>query len=448
MRLLKNGGPTDPRLKKLMEEMVVQAQETAAADATRMNINIPQFTNEEDAQLAQDRAANQFFFGDREQPGYSEELGQYSGAAEPMSLMKFLSPAGDVEDIYTGIQQVAGGESTGEKLLGAGQIGLASVMAFLPGNLSAFKEFAAYQPKELAAPMREILDAVASRGDAGDLIDSFAPAINKMPDDLREQLAGAFDDLAMASDDAGFATQDALDKLADVSNKLRGSEPDLGMGVEDFGRKIGNFENQLDPAMMRANFVSYWEDPDTGMYMQVSKTGDNMYKMDIEAGTDKNPVNPMVAGKLILEGLDKVPVGGIIDMKSNSLSTDSYPMVMRYLARGKAKPVGKTRWGGMNTMGVEPRIFARTFNVPEEAVDILSGRMAVSPQESIELINKYKPAIDEKLAEVGLPPSKIEGADLKMPYPNFQRTQEGFNIGGRLSVRKQKPKGFRVKRLS
>lgn len=447
MRLLKNGGPTDPRLKRLMEEIIVQ-NEVAAADATRTSPNIPQFTSEEEAESRQVRDALQFFYGETEQPGYSEELGQYSGAAEPMSLMKFLSPAGDVEDIYSGIQQVAGGESTGEKLLGAGQIGLASVMAFVPGNLSSFKEFAAYQPKELAKPMKEILDAVASRGDAGDLIDSFAPSINKMPDDLKERLAVVFDDLAMASDDAGFATQDALDKLADVSNKLRANEPDLGMGVEDFGRKIGNFENQLDPNMMKANFVSYWEDPDTGMYMQVSKTGDNMYKMDIEAGTDKNPVNPMIAGKLILEGLDKVPVGGVIDMKSNSLSTDSYPMVMRYLARGKAKAVGKTRWGGMNTMGVEPRIFARTFNVPEEAVDILSGRMAVSPQESIELINKHKPAIDEKLAEVGLPPSKIEGTELKMPYPNFQRTQEGFNIGGRLSVRKQKPKGFKVKRLS
>ncbi len=123
MRILKNGGPTDPRLKKLMEEIVLQNQ-VAAADATQTAPNIPQFTSREEAESRQDRAANQFLFGDREQPGYSEELGQYSGAADPMSLMKFVTPAGDVEDIYSGLKQAVEGETVGEKAMGAGQVGL------------------------------------------------------------------------------------------------------------------------------------------------------------------------------------------------------------------------------------------------------------------------------------------------------------------------------------
>lgn len=445
MRILKNGGPTDPRLKKLMEEIVLQNQ-VAAADATQTAPNIPQFTSREEAESRQDRAANQFLFGDREQPGYSEELGQYSGAADPMSLMKFVTPAGDVEDIYSGLKQAVEGETVGEKAMGAGQVGLASLMAFAPGSLSSFKAFADFQPDDIAKPMNKILEAVASRGDAGDLIDSFAPDISKLPAESRERIAMAFDDLRSSADEAMIANQDELDKMADVSVKLRGLETESM--PDDYGRMIGTFENQLDPNMMRQNYVSFWEDPETGMYMQVSKTSDNTYRMDIEAGTDNIPVSPTIAGKLILEGLDKVPVGGVVDMTSNSLSTDSYPMVMRYLARGKAKPVGKTRWGGLNAMGVEPRIFARTFNVPAEAVDIISGKMATSPQEAMELIQQFKPNIDEKLAEVGLPASRVVGSELKMPYPNFQRTQEGFNIGGRLKIRKQSPKGLRVKRLA
>ena len=68
-----------------------------------------------------------------------------SGRVESVTPMKFVSPVGDVEDIFSGLQMAGRGVKEGDLGKVAGGAGLslaAGAMAFLPGNLSMVRSYA------------------------------------------------------------------------------------------------------------------------------------------------------------------------------------------------------------------------------------------------------------------------------------------------------------------
>ena len=407
----------------------------APASSTRVAMQPPMYTSAEDAFIDQSRAGMQTFFG-QEYPEFDPTKTQGIESFAPVA--EALSPVGDIKamaDAETPLQ-LAG----------------AAALAFLPGNLNMFKEWGDFNVMpEIGGKFQKVLDVIGQRGTTRDLVERNADLL-RMPESTRRELAGNLEDLY--DDVSGFADQGELDKITEMASILRKGEiPDAKPAVPD----IGDFMGEVDEA--GGLVVRYENKKDPLEYMDVVKSSrdpnDNRYIMNVVAPNS----DPLTRGKLMLAGMDKIPVGGVVDFLgdsrglSNTMSADAYPIMFRFFRKGKAKPLlNEVKYSKLNKLGENSNLFAKTFGL--DAKDAEYVDMERIPKDVLERI---VPKINAKLAEYGVPPVKKTPIGLEFPFFNIERTAKGFDKGGSFRVLKMKgggnfrvvkqaPEGFKTKR--
>ena len=349
-----------------------------------------------------------------------------AAGSKAMDLPLAMTPIGDVSDIL-------GAES-------APEFALATGMAFLPGNLTMFKEWGDFNVMpEIGGKFQKVLDVIGQRGTTRDLVERNADLL-RMPESTRRELAGNLED--MYDDISGFADQGELDKITEMASILRKGEiPDAKPAVPD----IGDFMGEVDEA--GGLVVRYENKKDPLEYMDVVRSSrdpnDNRYIMNVVAPNS----DPLTRGKLMLAGMDRIPVGGVVDFLgdsrglSNTMSADAYPIMFRFFRKGKAKPLlNEVKYSKLNKLGENSDMFAKTFGL--DAKDAEYVDMDRIPKDVLERI---VPKINAKLAEYGVPPVKKTPIGLEFPFFNIERTAKGFDKGGSFRVLKMKGGGnFRV----
>ena len=373
--------------------------------------------------LDQSRAGMQTFFG-QEYPEFDPTKTQGIESFAPIA--DALSPVGDV--------QAMGDAETPLQLAGA------AALAFLPGNLNMFKEWGEFNVMpEMGKKFQKVLDVVSQRGTTRDLVERNADLL-RMPESTRRELARDLED--MYDDISGFADQGELDKITEMASILRKGEiPDAKPAVPDMGRFMGEVD-EAEGLVIR--YESKEGDKD---YMDVLRDDKdpNKYIMNVVAPNSE----PFERGKLILAGLNRVPVGGIVDFigdsrgMANTMSADAYPMMFRFFRKQKAKPLlDKVKYSKLNKLGENSELFGDTFGLsPRDAEYVDMERI---PKDVLERI---VPKINSKLAEYGIPPVKKTPIGLEFPFFNIERTAKGFDKGGSLRVLKMHGGGkFRAKK--
>ena len=345
-----------------------------------------------------------------------------------MDLPVGVTPVADVSAIL-------GAESPAE-------FGLAAGMAFLPGNLNMFKQWGDFNVMpEVGDKFQKVLDVVGQRGTTRDLVERNADLL-RMPESTRRELASNLED--MYDDISGFADQGELDKISEMASILRKGEiPDAKPAVPD----IGNFMGEVDEAS--GLVVRYENKNDPFEYMDVVRSSrdpnDNKYIMNVVAPKS----DPLTRGKLMLAGMDKIPVGGVVDFLgdsrglSNTMSADAYPIMFRFFRKGKAKPLlNEVKYSKLNKLGENSELFGNTFGLSAKDAEYVD--MERIPRDVLERI---VPKINSKLSEYGIPPVKKGQYGLEFPFFNIERTAKGFDKGGSLRVLKMKGGGkFRVRK--
>lgn len=405
------------------------ATEPAAASSTGVSMQRPVYTSAADAMLDQSRAGMQTFFGQDYQE-FDPAAGQ--GVKMTAPVVEALSPVGDVAAM-----------AEAENLP---QLGLAAGMAFLPGNMQMLKDWMDWNvsPANMKV-MNELVDKLNAPKSAQQVAADNA-ALLRMPQWRRDELAFDLED--MYGEYAMHVDPGELDKLQEMANILRsGKIPQAKPDIPD----IGDFMGEADPA--NGLVVRYESSKNPMEYMDVveSKPNSNKYVVNIVAPK----TSPMTRGKLMMAGLEKVPVGGRVDFigdsygLANNMSADAYPIMFRFFKRGKAEPVlDEVKYGRLNSLGENPDLFASTFGIDKtDAAKI--GRSVPIDNETL---SRVVPRINSKLAQYGIPPVKVvnqtkQGASLEFPYFDILRTAEGFKNGGSLRVLKMRGGGnFRVKK--
>lgn len=436
-RRYQEGGRTADLLRMLEQQQVQKemqnrmpppmpmATEPAAAASTGVSMQRPVYTSAADAMRAQSRAGMQTFFG-QEYPEFDPTKTQGIESFAPIA--EALSPVGD-------IQAMADAE-------GPLQLAGAAALAFLPGNLNMFKEWGDFNVMpEMGDKFQKVLDVVGQRGTTRDLVEKNADIL-RMPESTRRELASNLED--MYDDISGFADQGELDKITEMASILRKGEiPDAKPAVPD----IGNFMGEVDEAS--GLVVRYENKNDPFEYMDVVRSSrdpnDNKYIMNVVAPKS----DPLTRGKLMLAGMDKIPVGGVVDFLgdsrglSNTMSADAYPIMFRFFRKGKAKPLlNEVKYSKLNKLGENSELFGNTFGL--DAKDAQYVDMERIPKDVLERI---VPKINSKLSEYGIPPVKKGQYGLEFPFFNIERTAKGFDKGGSLRVLKMQGGGkFRAKK--
>ena len=399
------------------------ATEPAAASSTGVSMQRPVYTSAADAMLDQSRAGMQTFFG-QDYPEFDPAAGQ--GVKMMAPVVEALSPVGDIAAM-----------AEAENLP---QLGLAAGMAFLPGNLNMFKEWGEFNVMpEMNKQFRKVLDVIGQRGTTRDLVEKNADLL-RMPESTRRELAGSLED--MWDDISGFADQSELDKISEMAGILRRGElPDVKPAVPDLGKFMGEVD-EAEGLVIR--YESKTGDKD---YMDVirDENDPNKYIMNVVAPFSE----PLERGRLMLAGMDRIPVGGIVDFlgdsrgMSNTMSADAYPIMFRFFDKQKAKPLlDKVKYSKLNKLGENSELFGRTFGL--DARDAEYVDMERIPKDVLERI---VPKINSKLAEYGIPPVKQTVTGLEFPFFNIERTAKGFDKGGSLRVLKMRGGGkLRVKK--
>ena len=164
---------------------------------------------------------------------------------------------------------------------------------------------------------------------------------------------------------------------------------------------------------------------DDGGFMELRKYKDpygdfgEVYEMDIFARGEGGPAQE--AGKLLKAAIEEVPKGGVMNFQG-TLSTDSYPLVMKYIESGKASVVKSGEPLMLNASGKNPVLFARTFNVDKQDVIDMFG---ADPMKQREAYARSREAIDKKLKSLGMPRSNFDVVDgLMMPHPVIKKNLE------------------------
>jgi len=412
-----------------MPSSMPMATEPAAASSTAVSMQRPVYTSAADAMLDQSRAGMQTFFGQDYQE-FDPAAGQ--GVRMMAPVVEALSPVGDVAAM-----------SEAENLP---QLSLAAGMAFLPGNLNMLKDWMDWNvsPANMQV-MNKLVDKLNTSKSAQQVASDSAELL-RMPQWRRDELAFDLED--MYGEYAMHTDPGELDRLRDMADILRsGKIPKAKPDVPD----IGDFMGETDPA--NGLVVRYESSKNPMEYMDVveSKPNSNKYVVNIVAPK----TSPLTRGKLMMAGLEKVPVGGRVDFigdsygLANSMSADAYPIMFRFFKRGKAEPIlDEVKYGGLNSLGENPELFAGTFGIDVADAKRLGRPVPVDT----ETLSRVVPRINSKLAEYGIPAVKLQnqtkqGAYIQFPYFDIMRTAEGFKNGGSLRVLKMKGGGkMRVKK--
>lgn len=410
----------------------------APASSTRVAIPPPIYTSPEAAMLDKSTADYVGFskmFGEpfrEEDANWMRETEELPTGAIKTSypLMEFFSPVGDV-------MAMAEAESGAELAMAAG-------LAFLPGNLSAVKEFLPtfVRPGQVKI-MEEALSAVDdASGNADELLAINMPQLSRMSEGARKEMANGLDEMAEGLMDFPTFSREEVNRLRETSKYLR--SPDIKQTSRAAAKKsttprsqIGDFEVEITP-----DGVGYRMQ---GSADYISLVENKPNEFTLVAMLEEN-VNPRTKGLLLAETIKQVPKGGVVKFGSlNDLSTDSYVFPLSYIEKGKAKAdLSNVEFLKLNELGQSPKAFAKVFDIEPRQVGLIDGTAKASADE----VAQVKSRIDAKLQSLGLPESKVSGDQILMPHFDMIKTigKGEFKYGGNLRVVRKSPLGFRVKK--
>lgn len=468
-----------------------------------------------------------------------------SGAAESVSPMKFVSPVGDVEDMYQGIKMAYEGVKEGEAgkaALGSGLALGAAALAFVPGNAGMIRGYA----QSVNNPMLDrIVKGLSEEGvNAEEVIRNVSRDFTQAErqatrDDARQLVDMSFDEFSGL--DLSNSERLLLEEIGEVS--ATGSSSGVIKKAEsrvtpEIPEKIGDFKFDVNPDGASLN-VSAFTDSNTD-YMDLDitplkgaqgvpeniqkKYGDRyVAKIDVDMSSTMKKASeeskiyerakakesknlnltseeqvvlknfkPLKAQKdqykIMNSMFDQIQSGDLVNPgQSGGLSTDSYPMFINQLRKGKKhldnpdkikkqgtkllEEEGAIQFGALNTMGE----FSNGFRIPDREWKqvvgpreiIKNGRPEKTPGmltsqgtsdwgelgfESQSEANEYLEVIKEKyidpyLEAQGLPSSKVKGVSqngirLEFPYPVVEKLIRG----GKLKINKKKKKGMQAKK--
>jgi hypothetical protein len=437
-----------------------------------------------------------------------------SGSAESVSPMKFVSPVGDVEDMYQGVKMAYEGIKEGEAgkaALGGGLALGAAGMAFLPGNLSMVRSYA----QSVNNPMLD--NIFKSIGDGKEFEEVISDAARNFSKSERLATAQDVDDLLDLSWDeySGLDLSNTekviLEEIRDISRQEKMSTKlDLSPSpiekkasvlpddIEGFEKKVqldGPNSREVSYTDMDGNYIEINSGPVSEKAPELVKEyGDrNVHTMNMDFSTAKETSENSIKQQrtqynVMSTLLNTIERGDLVGIPAlGTLSTDSYPLLLRNLKKGKryqsaseeskraikergAKLIDKVgaddavSYRELNSMGK----FSNYFGIPnadlkQVQVDGMltetGSYKARDSFNSIEEANDYlkqikEDYIDPKLEEVGLPPAKIVSFDdarfperagytkIQFPYPVVEKLLNG----GRIKPVKKRKKGMQTKK--
>tara|TARA_R100000353_G_scaffold176089_1_gene148753 strand:- start:7369 stop:8946 length:1578 start_codon:yes stop_codon:yes gene_type:complete len=397
-----------------------------------------------------------------------------SGRVESVTPMKFVSPVGDVEDIFSGLQMAGRGVKEGDLGKVAGGAGLslaAGAMAFLPGNLSMMRSYAqSVNNPALDRIFKGIGRELESPEDIAFVAEKFSKeeraAIAK---DAQELIDLSFDEFSGLN--LSNTERLVLEEIKDISTQgAPSSSLKLAPSIEEtrglgnIPESIGDFQADFERYSPNEVMVSYTDR--MGNYAEINSAsvseklpnlakeyGDryahsmNMDMTELKKRPNANFTDKREQAKVMNTLMSNIQKGDLIGIpESGSLSSDSYPMFLTQIKKGnkyisasdEVKKTIKNRgvkiidkvsqeeaisFRTLNDMGR----FRNYFGIPEKELrrimtdELLTGSgtskaygMSVEEADKylLEIKNKY---IDPKLKEVGLPAAKIEPIP-KQPY--------------------------------
>ena len=448
-RRYQEGGRTADLLRMLEQQQVQKemqnrmpapmpmATEPAAAASTGVSMQPPVYSSAEEAMLAQSRAGMKTFFGEeREEFDPTKTQG-----ITPVYPLSELTPAGDVKAISESLAE----DRKGEAALLAGL-----ALAPIPANTvkRIYNSIGSFvRPSNMEAA-EQIIDIIKFRGDPEELLKTSGASgeILQMSPEARKNLA---EDLRVLGETEIYDNTEIGQKIIDTGDAIEAyaspkARPELP-------ESIGNFKKEMTPEDVEEGILMRYTTDDGG-FMELRKFKDpfgdydEVYEMDIFARQAGAPTQD--AGKLLKAAIEEVPQGGVMSFEG-SLSTDSYPLVMKYIEAGKASVLDSGNPVMLNASGKNPVIFSRTFNVDKQ--DVLD-MFDADPMKQREAYARSRAAIDKKLKSLGMPKSQFDPFQgLLMPHPVVKKNlKKGeYKQGGSLKVLKMKGGGkFRSKKYS
>lgn len=430
-----------------------------------------------------------------------------SGSIESVTPMKFFTPIGDVEDIASGLQMAGKGAMEGDLGKVAGGAGLslaAGAMAFLPGNLSMVRSYA----QSVNNPMLDRIFKGIGEGEdfeqvvsnvAGDFTKAERAATAK---DAQELLDLSWDEYSGL--DLSNTERVLLEEIRDLSTK-ESAETSLKLApsiqetrsVGDLPDDINGFEKRIDNFDTNEVSVSYTDiagnfgEINSGSVTEkvpqlADEYGDRFaHSLNLDftelkerpSATFKDQRTQSDVMNALFSNIEKGDLIGIPPL--GSLSSDSYPMILRQIKKGNRyqaaskatkegirdrgvkviDKVGQDRsidYRSLNDMGQ----FSNYFGIPKDALidGMLTGKGGSfrgrenfgSVKEANDYLKELKEKyIDPKLKEVGLPPARIapkkdaEGyTNILFPYP----VMEKLRFGGKIGLKKNRKSGLIAKK--
>lgn len=444
----------------------------------------------------------------------------YTGAAKPQSpVAEFLTPVGDVMAIGEGARMLAQGireKDLGKTGLGAG-LSLGAVgMAFLPGNANMIRTYGEAVDSKVIDDISNIIDQSRLSGSDINLNDVMTPVFSRYGRAEREEASDHIASLLDMTEDpySGFElTSEEKKNLTDImfslssegpppplsaSPLMRFEESDLDSNlpeiIGDFkkresnegGKRVIAYENENTGDYIDLTTLSLESEAPYSWVQAYPESYINKMNVDMTGGKLSGEMASRDVYSMMSKMMDQVKSGDLVS--PGSLSTDSYPIYIRQLDKGKkylteggkkqgtkiADKVPESEaiiFSSLNSMGK----FTNFFKIPDEFISRVStdgllthyGTSRVHIGEdgfsSVDEANKFlmeikKKYIDPQLEKRGLPPTEVRphyGAKFALPgdakpiYLEFPTPiVEKLIMGGKVGLIKKAKKGMRVKKFS
>ena len=352
-----------------------------------------------------------------------------------MDLPFAMTPIGDVADVL-------GAESLPEAATFA-------AVAWAPIPTETLHRMFSYVKDNFGRRSGKVLDVLSSIESGGDVAEGIDNTFFRVNSGLSEfDRKSITEDVAAAADemlDEGIISEEIADHMYSSARIVQqGPKLDMKAGVPE---SIGPFKLQQrrNPEVL----LEYRPDEGYGgATLRKNSYGNNRYEITVVG--DKQGASKFTQGRLMAEMIKAVPEGGIVDI--GSMSTDSYPYILKYIESGKAEVLNNISYDVLNDMGANPELMARTFGVDPVDVQLTfnHSQLEESAEEIMAAAKRIKPKIDAKLKELGLPESKLVDIDiedidygdspLEVPYPVVKKKipTGTYYMGGSLKPVKKK----------